>query len=548
MKKKILIIITLIMVISTIIRTAIVGFSFFNFSNQLITNQTLLIKEILQETIDKNRFIDIIKSSHHIKYINFINKKVSEINLKYDFENKEIIAVAPFNSNEALKIVFSGKDYFDKLINAIFQIILLAIISLIIIILILNYYLTPYLEILEKVKHSTDKMLKGKFDEKLHTKLKGEAKEFVNSFNDFIQKMNNSFGVIEKKYTSLIEKEKSNDPLNDAKETIEQLANIFQFKRIIEEDLNAQSILNRLIDIIKSFEINNFAIIGIDNNEKNIIFSYLEGNICCSVLENPKNCRCYRLNKEINSIKTPKVCQLHFCENDYICIPFSSGGNFSGILKIILNDDKEKILKIIPYIKAYLNEISSVIEAKYTLEILHSQTIKDPLTGLFNRRYLETIIPTLIASAKRRNEKIGFLMIDMDYFKKVNDTYGHKAGDMVLQTLGEILKNSIRKSDIAIRYGGEEFLIILQNIKSPQDALKVAEKIRKTVEKTKIHIKNQELSKTVSIGISIFPLHCNKAWECIKNADIALYKAKHSGRNRVVLFNEELKKETKYKN
>jgi len=539
MKKKILIIIALIMVISTIIRTAIVGFSFFNFSNQLITNQTLLIKELLQETIDKNRFIDIIKSSHHIKCIKFINKRVSEINLKYDLENKEIIAVAPFNSNEALKIVFSGKDYFDKLINAILQIVFLALISMIIIILILNYYLTPYLEILEKVKHSTEKMLKGKFDEKLNTKLKGEAKEFVDAFNDFIQKMNNSFGVIEKKYTTLIEKEKSNDPLNDAKETIEHLANIFQFKRIIEEDLDVQSILQRLIEIIKTFKISNFAIIGIDNNEKNIIFNYIQGDICCSVLENPNNCRCYRLNKEINSIKTPKVCQLHFCQNDYICLPFSSSGNFSGILKINIKD--KNILKNIPYIKAYLNEISPVIEAKYTLEILHSQTIKDPLTGLFNRRYLESILPTIIASAKRREEKIGFLMIDMDYFKKVNDTYGHEAGDIVLQTLAEILKSSIRKSDIAIRYGGEEFLIILQNIKSLEDALEVAEKIRKSVENRKIHIKNNILQKTISIGVSVFPIHCNNALECIKNADTALYKAKNSGRNKVVIFKEELK-------
>jgi diguanylate cyclase (GGDEF)-like protein len=132
-------------------------------------------------------------------------------------------------------------------------------------------------------------------------------------------------------------------------------------------------------------------------------------------------------------------------------------------------------------------------------------------------------------------------MIDMDYFKKVNDTYGHEAGDIVLKTLANILKNSVRKSDIIIRYGGEEFLVILQNIKNEKDALHVAEKIRKNVEDTVIDIGSDKIKKTVSIGISIYPNHCEKGWECIKAADIALYEAKRSGRNKKVLFEKEMK-------
>jgi len=118
--------------------------------------------------------------------------------------------------------------------------------------------------------------------------------------------MKNSFGVIEEKYTSLIEKEKSNDPLIDAKETIEQLANIFQFKRLIEDDFSSQNILERLIDIVKSFHIEQFALIAINNNEKNVNIIYQEGSICCSVAEEFEKCRAYRLNKEINSIKKYK--------------------------------------------------------------------------------------------------------------------------------------------------------------------------------------------------------------------------------------------------
>ncbi|MEO1923151.1 MAG: GGDEF domain-containing protein [Nautiliaceae bacterium] len=549
MKKKILIIIALIMIISTIIRTAVISFSFLNFSNQLIQNQTLLIKEILEETNDKEKFLQIIKNSHHINDIKFIpDQKTENIKIEYNFKTQTIISVAPFDDNGVLQITFSGVDYFSKLQSAILQLIAIAIISLIIIILIVNYYLTPYLEILEKIKQSTEEILKGNFNQKIETKLKGEAKEFVDSYNNFLNKMKNSFGVIEEKYTTLIEKEKSNDPLNDAKETIEQLANIFQFKRLIEDDATSNNILNRLIDIIKGFNINHFALVGIDNSERNSFLIYSQGDICCNILENFEGCRAYRLNKEINSLKFKKICEFHICKNEYICLPFSSGGNFTGILKIMTDKEKDQeiLQKNLPYIKAYLNEVSAVIEAKYTLEILHNQTIKDPLTGLFNRRYLENILPTLIAAAHRRGEKIAFLMIDMDYFKKINDSYGHEAGDIVLKTLSNILKYSIRKSDIAIRYGGEEFLIILQNIKSIDDAVKVAEKIRENVQNTVIDIGEKGIKKTVSIGVSIFPDQCLKGWECIKCADIALYEAKRTGRNKVILFNKKLKQEANY--
>ncbi|WP_456479324.1 GGDEF domain-containing protein, partial [Nautilia sp.] len=382
------------------------------------------------------------------------------------------------------------------------------------------------------------KILKGDFEHKIDTKLKGEAKDFVDSYNIFLNKLKDSFGVIEKKYTALIEKEKSDDPLNDAKETIEQLANIFKFKRMIEEDNSCEDIYNRLIDILNGFGLDYYTLVGIDNNEKESTIIYKTGgNICCNIEEKFQECRAHRLRKVINSIEYPKICSLHLCDNEYICIPFSAGGNFTGILKInITEQNKKNVLKNLPYIKAYLNEVSAIIEAKYTLEILHNQTIKDPLTQTFNRRYLDNILSLIINNAKRKNDKIAFLMIDIDHFKKVNDTYGHKAGDSVLKTIADILKSSIRKSDLVIRYGGEEFLIILQNIKSSEDALKVAEKIRSAVEKNKFYLENNTIEKTISIGISVFPDNCEEGSECIKKADIALYKAKESGRNRVIMY------------
>ena len=544
MKKRILFIIALIMIISTIIRTVIVGVSFISFSNHIIENQTALIADIIREVKDKNKFLTLIKKSGPIKNIEIIPGIKNEI--IYDIKYKTIIAFAPYKHNKSLKIKYAGKKYFQKFSNAIIQLIIIAFISLILIILIVNYFLTPYLEILEEIKISTEKILNGNFKYKLKTKLKGEAKEFIDSYNEFIDKLNDSFGVIEKKYTSLIEKPPGKNPLVDAKETIEQLADIFKFKRIIEDDLDEKIILKRLATVINKFNIKHYALIGIDNNEKKVFFSQNEGDICCDIIENPTECRAYRLKHPINSKDYEHLCAFHICQDEYYCIPFSVEGNFTGILKIMYKKENENILKNIPYIKAYLKETSSIIESKYTLKLLKKQSIKDPLTTLYNRRYMEEILPQLFASAKRRNTKLGFLMIDIDYFKKVNDTYGHDAGDKVLQTVSNIILNSIRESDVAVRFGGEEFLIILTDLNSKEDLLNIAEKIRQKVEKTKFNTGKETIKKTISIGASMFPDDCQKPWECIKFSDLALYKAKNSGRNRVIVFDEKLKKEANY--
>jgi len=543
MKKRILIIIALIMTISTIIKTLIVGYSFFSFSTKMINNESQLIIDILKESNNKEKLLTLIKNSKSIKDIEFINKYKTGI--KFNFQKETITAFYPINSTKSLEIEYNGKIYFERFNQTITHLLIFAFISLILIILIVNYFLTPYLEILESVKTSTSHVLKGDFEYKLHTNLKGEAQNFVNSFNDFLGKLKDSFGVIEEKYTSLIEKKPSSNPLTDAKETISQLAEIFKFKKVIEGDLDTKTILNRIIEIIETFKISQYAIIGINNEEKKIFFLNKKGEICCNVETNYELCRAYRLKHEVNSKDYKNLCEFHTCSNEYYCIPFSvEGGNFSGILKIMYQN--EDISQKLPYIKAYLKEASTIIESKYTFELLKKQSIKDALTGLYNRRYLEEVLPKILASAKRNNKKVGFLMIDIDYFKKVNDTYGHDAGDMILKGVSTIILNSIRESDIAIRFGGEEFLVILTDLKNKDDLLKAAEKIRKKVESSKFSTNKVTIKKTISLGAALFPDDCDKMWECIKYADLALYKSKNSGRNKIVLYYDKLKEEANY--
>ena len=130
-------------------------------------------------------------------------------------------------------------------------------------------------------------------------------------------------------------------------------------------------------------------------------------------------------------------------------------------------------------------------------------------------------------------------MIDMDHFKMVNDTYGHDVGDVIIKKLSKTITENIKESDLAVRYGGEEFLVLLHGVDEPE-AIEIAERLRLKVADMKVKAGNEILQKTISIGVSMFPSDTDSVWKCIKFADIALYRAKESGRNRVIRFNEEM--------
>ena len=161
------------------------------------------------------------------------------------------------------------------------------------------------------------------------------------------------------------------------------------------------------------------------------------------------------------------------------------------------------------------------------------------MTGLKNRRFLEEYAETLISQCKRRNVPMTLLMMDLDYFKPVNDTYGHDAGDQVLRELAVLLQENVRESDLVIRYGGEEFLIVLLETDA-ESSLQVAEKIRAAVEKHKFKVGGTSLSKTISAGLADYPNDGQAFWQVLKFADVSLYAAKEGGRNQVVRFHKDL--------
>ena len=229
----------------------------------------------------------------------------------------------------------------------------------------------------------------------------------------------------------------------------------------------------------------------------------------------------------------------------HICIPMMIAGRAGGVVQFLFDDPQgdqqraELLRGSIFKAEAYLKQSLSVIEAKRLMNTLRESALKDPLTGLYNRRFLQDHANHIISGTLRRKRCLGMIMGDLDYFKQVNDQHGHDVGDTVLKDTAQLILKGVREADIVLRFGGEEFFILLTDI-NPGDAILVAEKIRKSFEEDKFKIPSGTLKKTLSLGVSEFPKDSEGFWQCIKYADVALYKAKDSGRNRAIQFDPEM--------
>ncbi|MFB2981293.1 GGDEF domain-containing protein [Microseira sp. BLCC-F43] len=167
-------------------------------------------------------------------------------------------------------------------------------------------------------------------------------------------------------------------------------------------------------------------------------------------------------------------------------------------------------------------------------ELLHNQCIRDPLTGLFNRRFVGNFLERELNRSLREQQALGVIMFDIDHFKRFNDTFGHDAGDVVLAEVGRFLQHSICNSDIACRYGGEEFMLILPET-DWENTKQRAEQLRDGIKHLKLEYLHQPLGGiTISLGVACFPEHGTSGAELIQVADVALYRAKALGRDRVV--------------
>lgn len=398
--------------------------------------------------------------------------------------------------------------------------------------------------------------IQGDFHAGIKQSTNDEIGRIAADMNKLMQFLHDGLGGIREDVSQLLKHKPAEDSgnlLNSTIDMVHGLIDASQFKQSIEEDESKAEIYRRLAAAVRErFGIRHFSIYEMVPNRNQMIAIAVDGEAGADcrwcdlqILIRSETCRARRTGHMIDSIESPGIC-FAFQPPDggasyrHVCLPVIQSGAVGSILQLVFPaEDAARVEQLLPYLSVYLREAAPVIEAKRLMDTLRESNLRDAMTGLHNRRFLEEYIETLVASNQRRNSHISIMMLDLDYFKVVNDTYGHDAGDTVLKELTKVLVRSVRSSDIVIRYGGEEFMVILPDTDAVR-AEDVAEKIRAMVEGLKIQLPGTMLSKTISIGLAEFPTDSDTFWQAIKFADVALYRAKETGRNRVVRFTSDL--------
>ena len=229
-----------------------------------------------------------------------------------------------------------------------------------------------------------------------------------------------------------------------------------------------------------------------------------------------------------------------------LCVPLVAQGEVLGLLTVTPaapaageNGDPDAEARTaagpnMPLVTALAEQIALAVAKQGLAETLRNQSIRDPLTELFNRRFMEESLDREIARSARLRVPVSVIMLDVDHFKRFNENYGHDAGDAVLKAMGRLMKRSVRTSDIACRYGGEEFLIILPDA-SLDEAMQRAEYLRSAVKDTAVVQGGRRLERiSISLGVATYPDHAVDRDSLVTTADDALRRAKAEGRDRVV--------------
>jgi diguanylate cyclase (GGDEF)-like protein len=284
--------------------------------------------------------------------------------------------------------------------------------------------------------------------------------------------------------------------------------------------------------------------ISLYRNSKNQLEQKISWNGDCGnePVFGPDECWALRTGKLHvgNPLEGTMVCP-HAGENRQrmICVPLVAQGVTHGVLHLILPAGVELTQEMCKLTNAVAEHTSLTLANLDLREDLRQQAIRDPLTGLYNRRYLMEVFDHELARAGRRQQQLGVLMIDVDHFKDFNDCHGHDAGDYVLSEIGLLIRKNIRCEDIACRYGGEEFALLLPET-SREEALSVSGKLGELVRNHNFFFKGLSLGPvTLSIGVASFPDTASTVETLLKCADKALYQAKNAGRDQAVVWMEQ---------
>jgi diguanylate cyclase (GGDEF)-like protein len=245
------------------------------------------------------------------------------------------------------------------------------------------------------------------------------------------------------------------------------------------------------------------------------------------------------VNDIVNDGRFPVGRRPRFRTGSFISVPLICTGELIGVLNLADREDRQPFtdadLQLLQRVSGHAAAIMRRVKAQEGIRQLEILSVTDPLTELYNRRFLERRMDEELARSIRYGLRLSVMLLDLDSFKLYNDICGHQAGDRALQQVARILKRSVREIDVVTRYGGEEFCVLLPETPN-LDAMYVAERIRYGIEH-ELFAGEENLprgSLTISIGISTYPDNGSSAEELISSADVALYRAKADGRNKIV--------------
>ncbi len=504
-------------------------------------------KEVAQDDIDQQ----VLTSGETIEVIeeNFIAHSTYRITIPYKANiTPQINCIDCHDAKvgDTLGVISMVMTMDDLKLASSKIIIYTSAISFILILIILWFVrnlVVPYLNIFESIKDVMKKANDGDYSGRIENIKSGEAKNVAHWINEHMSKLQNSLISIEDKIDIFLTAHKSSevaDPIIDVENTVNRLAEIYKFRKTIEHDESINEVYKRFANILEDkFNIKDFNFIEADTTNKNTEIVYVHNEIFCDPVT--FGCRADRTNTSIDSCQFSNVCDKFKSDKFYLCVPYSISNDLDFIVSITCDnqEEHERIRNILPFVQDYVDTAKPEIVSKKLMQILERNAQTDPLTGLYNRKFLEKYIDNTLYTGSLKNTPCGLMMVDIDFFKLINDNYGHDIGDIAIKTISNTLIDVVGNSDVVIRFGGEEFIVVLTNC-TEEKLQNVAEEIRIAFSQQKIQANNEEFSKTVSIGTSLFPNKNKGFWKYVKQSDIALYEAKQTGRNKVVRYSEDL--------
>lgn len=393
-------------------------------------------------------------------------------------------------------------------------------------------FIASYKETLDSVALTMEKAEGGDYTYRVESHETSDGYYAAMWTNAVMEKLHLTLTESGKKMGSLIRLDQQNsDPLYTLQMGVHQLYEVERFRAEIEKDQNLEEVYARLIALLRTrWNLSNFNILELNPLDKTTHVVHSEKTLLCDATS---GCRADRTSGMVDSSACEVACpKMIDPDAHYVCQSYPIVDDLDIVVSLVTYDTRE-----ISKIRLALEQLGNYINAS-KLQIINKklqQTVRvDPLTQLYNRAYLEELAKLIVAQSTRTMIPYGILMIDMDQFDGINQSYDAQVADEVIKAMARNIHDAIRQGDILIRYGGDTFAVILYDYEK-DEVKEVAEAIRLSFKK-KIRVNTYAILKTVSIGISLFPAQTPELMEGIEYAKRALLEAKHQGGNSSLVY------------